>query len=66
MEPGGESTQQVFFLHFIERTILTTHRYESIKTVTNSPPKQKGQLGGMPYSIEPRRLLRARLTRESK
>ncbi|OKL61677.1 hypothetical protein UA08_02988 [Talaromyces atroroseus] len=45
MEPGGESTQYVSPSRTHHLYTNQGDRYESIRTVTNTPPKQKGQLG---------------------
>ena len=49
IEPGGESTQYVMLLKPLcsRRFSKLWTRYESIRTVTKSPPKQTGQLGCM-------------------
>lgn len=41
-------------LHTLDSSLLTgfIFRYESIRTVTKTPPKQKGQLGGMILALE--------------
>jgi hypothetical protein len=60
MEPGGESTQSVqlpllisplpastsIYINNKLTQQTTINRYESIRTVTVTPPKEKGQLGG--------------------
>ncbi|KAF3403430.1 hypothetical protein DPV78_004605 [Talaromyces pinophilus] len=59
MEPGGESTQSVqlpllisplptstsIYIYNKLTQQTTLNRYESIRTVTVTPPKEKGQLG---------------------
>lgn len=46
IEPGGESRQYVSHA-FPDPAYLSITRYESIRTVTEAPAKQTGQMGGM-------------------